>query len=150
MKYASKQPSKESNQTQATLLSFFVVKCCFGLLLVALLAAPGCSWLLLAALLAAPGCSWLLLFWAPGATLKTRFREGVFEPLENGPIWGAFGYFLVHWRRPAWSPGPFFRVPRKWRGIRAFFASRIMASTVTHGYPFLFKFYSFLFKLLIL
>ena len=34
------------------------------------------------------------------ATLKTRFREGVFEPLENGPIWGAFGYFLVHWRRP--------------------------------------------------
>ena len=37
---------------------------------------------------------------APGATLKTRFREGVFEPLENGPIWGAFGYFLVHWRRP--------------------------------------------------
>ena len=58
------------------------------------LAAPGCS----------PGCSlgcsWLLLFWAPGATLKTRFREGVFEPLENGPIWGAFGYFLVHWRRP--------------------------------------------------
>ncbi len=51
---------------------------------------PGCS----------PGCSWLLLFWAPGATLKTRFREGVFEPLENGPIWGAFGYFLVHWRRP--------------------------------------------------
>ena len=75
-------------------------------------AASGCSWLLSwlllaalrAALLAAAGCSWLLswllLFWAPGATLKTRFREGVFEPLENGPIWGAFGYFLVHWRRP--------------------------------------------------
>ena len=57
------------------------------------LAAPGCCWLLLAAF-----C--MLLFWAPGAILKTRFREGVFEPLENGPIWGAFGYFLVHWRRP--------------------------------------------------
>ena len=37
---------------------------------------------------------------APGATLKTRFREGVFEPLENGPICGAYEYFLVHWRRP--------------------------------------------------
>ena len=68
--------------------------------------SPGCSWLLLAA----PDCFWLFLavfsrFWkapgiAPGAILKTRFREGVFEPLENGPIWGAFGYFLVHWRRP--------------------------------------------------
>ena len=69
------------------------------------LAAPSCSWLLLAAprcswlRWAASGCSWLLLA-APGATLKTRFREGVFEPLENGPIWGAFDYFLVHWRRP--------------------------------------------------
>ena len=67
------------------------------------LAAPGCFWLLLTAF----GCSWLcfLAFGrlpgiAPGAILKTRFREAVFEPLENGSIWGAFGYFLVHWRRP--------------------------------------------------
>ena len=58
-----------------------------------LLAAFGCSWLCFLAFGRLPGI-------APGAILKTRFREAVFEPLENGPIWGAFGYFLVHWRRP--------------------------------------------------
>ena len=70
MKYASKQPSKESNQTQATLNT--------KTYLVALLAAPGCSWLLLAALLAAPGYSWLFLaapgcFWLLLAAICTRF-----------------------------------------------------------------------------
>ena len=74
---------------------FFVVKCCFGLLLVALLAAPGCSWLLLAALLAAPGCSWLLLaapVLGPWRDPKNQVSGGCLRALGK---WSDLGCFRL-------------------------------------------------------
>ena len=48
--------------------TWLVVICCFGLLLVALLAAPGCSW-------CSPGCSWLLLAALLAASSWTEVRD---------------------------------------------------------------------------